>query len=92
MIIFKDKTYATNFQHPNSDWTGKALYVIDDNSELASRIRKYYPNYDFVVEKGVLIDITPKGEQRIIEEPKTLEDEIQELKQRVAELEQTARS
>ena len=57
MIIFEDKGFQTNSLFPNEDWTGKAKYVVDDNSELARKIIQLYPNYDFVVENGILVDV-----------------------------------
>lgn len=57
MIIYKNKWFCTNSDHPNDDWVGDADYVVDDSSEIASKIMAYSPNYDFVVENGVLVDI-----------------------------------
>lgn len=57
MIIYKNKWFCTNSDYPNEDWVGDADYVVDDNSEIASKIMAYAPNYDFVIENGVLVDI-----------------------------------
>lgn len=57
MIIYKNKWFCTNSDHPNDDWVGDADYVVDDNSEIASKIMAYAPNYDFVIKNGVLVDI-----------------------------------
>lgn len=57
MIIFEDKGFQTNSLYPNEDWTGEALYVVDDNCEIANKIKQLYPNYDLVLENGVLADV-----------------------------------
>ena len=48
MILFKDKRYITNSEHPDDDWTGHADFVIPDGSELAQKILGLYPNFEFV--------------------------------------------
>ena len=48
MVLFKDKRYITNSEHPDDDWTGHADFVIPDGSELAQKIIGLYPNFEFV--------------------------------------------
>ena len=36
MILYRDKRYIGNSDHPNDDWIGDADYVIDDNSAFLS--------------------------------------------------------
>lgn len=62
MIIYENKGVETRSDKPNEDWTGEALYVVPDGSELAQKIIQNYPYYDFVVQDGRLTDITPTGE------------------------------
>lgn len=50
MLLYKDKTFLTNSEHPNDDWTGAADYVIDDNSELAAKVFQWYPKFDIITE------------------------------------------
>ena len=92
MIIYADKSYATHSLYPDTDWTGKAAYVIDDNSKIANKIRQNPLNYDLVVAKGKLIDVTPL-QKLIIEVAPTkeelLQQEIIDLKNRVSKLEST---
>lgn len=57
MIIYKNKWYCTNSDHPNDDWVGDADYVVSDTSEIAAKILAYSPNYDFVIENGALVDV-----------------------------------
>lgn len=57
MIVFNDKNYMANTRYPDSDWTGEALFVVPDGSELAGKIMAAAPWYDFVIEDGQLVDI-----------------------------------
>jgi len=76
MIVFKDKGYEARSDKPNEDWTNQALYILPDNSEIAKKIKQYYPNYDFVVNgKGELIDVV----EILVEnppEPPSIEDRM----------------
>lgn len=57
MIVFNDKNYMACTRYPDSDWTGEALFVVPDGSELANKIMAAAPWYDFVVEDGQLVDV-----------------------------------
>ena len=48
MVLYADKRFITNSEHPNDDWVGNADWVIPDGSELAKKIKGLYPNFDFV--------------------------------------------
>ena len=59
MVIFKDKRFITNSEHPDDDFVGNADFVIPDGSDLAEKIKRTYPNFDFVFDDdGNLIDVT----------------------------------
>ena len=59
MIIYKDKHFITNSDHPEDDWIGNADWVIPDDSELAEKIKELYPNFEFVFdENGQPVDVT----------------------------------
>lgn len=59
MVIFKDKRFITNSEHPDDDFVGNADFVISDGSDLAEKIKATYPNFDFVFDAdGNLIDVT----------------------------------
>ena len=61
MILYKNKQFITNSDHPNDDWIGDADYVLDDekDAELEAKIIGLYPNYDFVFDDdGNISDIT----------------------------------
>ena len=50
MVLYKDKSFITNSDHPNDDWIGDADYVIDDSSDLVKKILEYYPKFKIVTE------------------------------------------
>ena len=57
MILYKNKCYTTNSEHPNDDWVGDADFVIPDGSELAEKIKQAYPYFEFVFDGENLVDI-----------------------------------
>ena len=59
MILYKDKQFITNSEHPNDDWIGNADWVIPDGSELVQKIIRLYPNFEFVFDdNGQPVDVT----------------------------------
>ncbi len=78
MVILENKHFIVMPEFPNTDFTnGDALYVVDDNSDLAVKIKANVPYYDFVVDaNGNLIDITPTERPAPVEpiEPITVDD------------------
>lgn len=50
MILYADKRFITNSDHPNDDWVGNADWVISDDSELAEKIIGLYPNFEIVTD------------------------------------------
>lgn len=76
------KIYETRSDHPNTDWTGQADFVIDetnpDNAELIQKIKDYAPYFNYITNiKGDLIDVEKTGEL-VIKEPV---DPVAELQQ-----------
>lgn len=58
MVLYADKRFITNSEHPNDDWTGHADFVIPDGTELAQKIIGLYPNFDFVFDdNGNISDV-----------------------------------
>ena len=57
MILYKDKNFITNSEHPNDDWVGNADYVIPDGSELAEKIIRAYPYFELVFDGEELVGI-----------------------------------
>lgn len=56
------RIYETRSDQPNSDWTGKAEFIVDEtnpeNAELLAKIRQLAPCFDYVTDgKGNLIDV-----------------------------------
>ena len=48
MIIYKNKFFVKSEKYPDTDFTGNADWVIPDDSELAEKIIRLYPNFEFV--------------------------------------------
>ena len=59
MIIYNDKHFITNSDHPEDDWIGNADWVIPNDSELAEKIIRLYPNFEFVFDgNSQPVDVT----------------------------------
>ena len=74
MILYNDKRFITNSEHPNDDWFGDADYVIPDDSELARKIIALYPNFEIVTDdNGDIVDVVETSEpiDKIISQKKT---------------------
>lgn len=87
MILYKDKNFITNSDHPNEDWVGNADYVIPDGSELANKVLSLYPNFSIEEdEEGNVADIV-KTEPTITEEQinECKNNKINESKAKLAE-------
>ena len=62
MIVYSDKRFSANSDHPNDDWIGNADWVLDDNderdAELEAKIISLYPNFEFVLDdNGNISDV-----------------------------------
>ena len=58
MIVYSDKRFSANSDHPNDDWIGNADWVIPDGSELAKKIISLYPNFELVCDdNGKPVDV-----------------------------------
>ena len=59
MIVYKNKQFTQIGLYPDTDWIGNADWVIPDDSELAEKIIRLYPNFEFVFdENGQPVDVT----------------------------------
>ena len=63
MVVFKNKQFVKCEEFPDTDFTGNADWVLDDNdekdAELEAKIIGLYPNFDFVFdENGEPVDVT----------------------------------
>ena len=73
MVIYKNKSYATNSKYPNSDFMGNADWVVPDGSELAEKIIELV-DFDFVFDAdGNLVDVMETSEpiENIISQKKS---------------------
>ena len=52
MVVFRNKQFAKCEEFPDTDFTGNADWVLDDNderdAELEAKIISLYPNFEFV--------------------------------------------
>ena len=59
MVLYKDKRFVTRSDAPNTDFMGDADFVVPDDSELAEKIIRLYPNFGFVFDdNGQPVDVT----------------------------------
>ena len=69
MIINKvNKSCQTRSDMPNNNWLDDNWYLVDDSSELAQKIQKLFPRFDFVLDdNGELVDVIeiPKTQKEI---------------------------
>ena len=58
MIIYKNKFFVKSEKYPDTDFAGNADWVIPDDSELAEKIIRLYPNFEFVFgDNGQPVDV-----------------------------------
>ena len=52
MVVFKNKQFVKCEEFPDTDFTGNADWVLDDNderdAEIEEKIISLYPNFEFV--------------------------------------------
>lgn len=85
MILYADKGFETRSDMPNEDWTGNALYVVADGSELAQKIMQLYPYYEFVLEDGRLVDVQAIERPPEPEPAPTLEERLSLVEELMAD-------
>lgn len=82
MIIYTSydlKLIETCNIYPNTDWTGKAEFIIDEtnpnNQELINKIKEYAPYFDYVLDDNCnLIDVIKTQDKPVYEqEPSDIE-------------------
>lgn len=62
MVVFKNKQFVKCEEFPDTDFTGNADWVLDDNderdAELEAKIISLYPNFEFVLDNdGNISDV-----------------------------------
>ena len=63
MVVFRNKQFVKCEEFPDTDFTGNADWVLDDNdpkdAEIEEKIISLYPNFDFVFDDdGNIADVT----------------------------------
>lgn len=63
MVVFKNKQFVKCEEFPDTDFTGNADWVLNDNdesdAEIEEKIISLYPNFDFVFDNdGNITDVT----------------------------------
>lgn len=48
MVLYKNKHFVTRSDAPDTDFMGDADFVVPDDSELAEKIIRLYPNFELV--------------------------------------------
>ena len=83
MVLYKDKRFVTRSDVPDTDFMGDADFVVPDDSELAEKIIRLYPNFEFVFDdNGKPVDVIETGPAPVPPLPPTNE----ELAAAIAEL------
>ena len=67
MVVFKNKQFVKCEEFPDTDFTGNADWVLNDNdpkdAEIEEKIISLYPNYDFVLDDdGNIADVVETSE------------------------------
>ena len=74
MVLYKNKNYITRSDAPDTDFMGDADFVVADDSDLAQKIIRLYPNFDIVTDdEGGIADVIETKEplERIISQKKS---------------------
>lgn len=87
MILYKNKCFITNSDHPYEDWVGNADWTIPDDSELAKKIISLYPNFDFVFgEDGKISDVIETEPVPVPPAPPTDHERLEALESMFSEI------
>lgn len=67
MVVFRNKQFVKCEEFPDTDFTGNADWVLDDNderdAELEAKIISLYPNFEFVLDDdGNISDVVETSE------------------------------
>ena len=87
MVVFKNKQFVKCEEFPDTDFTGNADWVLDDNdekdAEIEEKIISLYPNFEFVLDNdGNISDVVETEPAPVSPAPPTNE----ELAAAIAEL------
>ena len=86
-VLYSDKRFITNSEHPNDDWVGNAEWVIPDGTELAKKIIAMYPNFEFVFDdNGNISDVVETEPASIPPAPPTDHERLEALESLFSEI------
>ena len=76
MVVFRNKQFVKCEEFPDTDFTGNADWVLDDNdekdAELEAKIISLYPNFEFVFDgNGQPVDVTETEPEPVPPAPPT---------------------
>ena len=72
MVLYKDKRFVTRSDAPDTDFMGDADFVVPDDSELAEKIIRLCPNFEFVFDdNGQPVDVTETEPEPVPPAPPT---------------------
>ena len=76
MVVFRNKQFAKCEEFPDTDFTGNADWVLDDNdekdAEIEEKIISLYPNFEFVLDDdGNISDVVETEPEPVPPAPPT---------------------
>lgn len=87
MIIYKNKFFVKSEKYPDTDFAGNADWVIPDDSDLAEKIIRLYPNFDFVFgDDGEISDVIETEPAPVPPAPPTDHERLEALESMFSEI------
>lgn len=91
MVVFKNKQFVKCEEFPDTDFTGNADWVLDDNderdAEIEEKIISLYPNFDFVFgEDGEISDVIETEPAPVPPAPPTDHERLEALESMFSEI------
>ena len=91
MVVFRNKQFVKCEEFPDTDFTGDADWVLDDNdekdAELEAKIISLYPNFDFVFDDdGKISDVIETEPAPIPPAPPTDHERLEALESMFSEI------
>ena len=76
MVVFRNKQFVKCEEFPDTDFTGNADWVLDDNdekdAEIEEKIISLYPNFEFVLDgDGNISDVVETEPEPVPPAPPT---------------------
>ena len=84
MVVFKNKQFVKCEEFPDTDFTGNADWVLDDNdekdAEIEEKIISLYPNFEIVTDgSDNLIDVSETEPAPVLPAPPTDHERLEAL-------------